>query len=139
MRWRPEIVLKRETKTRDIDYEMDYVLGSVMFKSPVSINDRDLNPIYVTVSYETLSDTHKYDVYGGKIGYKVFPGIELGITKLMEKQLAENYSLTNYDIRFKASGNTEIKAELANTSSLFDEDLSFQRREVSARSLEISG
>lgn len=116
-RFQPDMVLKREVKLRDQDYTVDYDLGYVIFKSEVPSLDKDLNPTYLIVSYETESLDKNYYIYGGRGAVKLGPDVELGVTGIREEQLAGDYKLNGADITFK-SKNNELKFEWAESGSM---------------------
>jgi len=52
-RFKSEVILESIQLTRHLDYDIDYVTGSVWFKQPVLSKDVDLNPIIIRVEYES--------------------------------------------------------------------------------------
>ncbi len=138
-RWRPEFVIDRQPKTRDLDYEIDYTMGTIRMKNPISSSDAALNPIYLIVSYEHESENEKYPVAGGRAFYKPGKNIEIGATSVKEEQMAGDYSLNALDLTLKLPGNSTMQAEWARSDSLFDEAGGYRQRNDSAHSVELKG
>lgn len=56
-------VLSSETRTRFIDYSIDYRTGTLFFREPIPVQDAQFNPIYIVVDYEV--DAGEENVTGG--------------------------------------------------------------------------
>ena len=79
----PSVILNIERQRRLTDYSIDYFRGSLIFNSPVSLSDDDLNPVSIRVTYETEeSSGEKYYVYGGEARYDVTDDISIGYREL---------------------------------------------------------
>jgi len=75
----PELLLKRETLARGIDYQIDYLSGQVFFQRLVSAFDSGLNLIQVVVTYERRGAGSSSNIYLAQ-GAKNFQslGLEVG-------------------------------------------------------------
>jgi uncharacterized repeat protein (TIGR01451 family) len=124
-RYRPDNVLSRESKSRGVDYEMDYDQGTILFKGPVPSHDGDYNPVYVVASYESKADGEKYYVYGGRGSFKIFDFLEIGATGVTEEKALGNYQLWGTDVTINLPRKTIIKAEYAQTKAIFEESSMF--------------
>ncbi|HOY69155.1 MAG TPA: hypothetical protein PLP29_19955, partial [Candidatus Ozemobacteraceae bacterium] len=137
-RWRPEFVLDRQARQRDLDYDIDYIIGVIRFKGPVPSSDASLNPVYVIVTYEHESQTRNYEIAGGRGTFRPFRDLELGVTNVLERQLAGDFRLEALDMALRLPGKTLVKAEWAKTTSLIDEMGTLDRRSDKARSIEVT-
>ncbi len=115
-------VLSRKTKSRGSDYDIDYDLGTILFKEPISSHDAVGNPIYIVTTYESRQEGLNYYIYGGRGAYKFNEYLELGATGIVEENAISNYQLFGSDMTLNLPGKTTIKAEYANTRGLFDID-----------------
>lgn len=120
-RWRPDLVLKRETKARGSDYEIDYDLGAILFKEPIPGRDGDFNPVYIVVSYESRTDGDRYYLYGGRAAFQALDWLEIGVTGVSEEKAIGNYHLLGADLTLKLPRKTIVKAEYARTKGVFEE------------------
>jgi hypothetical protein len=121
-------VISREVKSRGSDYEIDYDMGTILFKDAVSSHDPNFNPIYIIVSYESEQDGDNFYIYGGRGAYRITNWLEVGGTAVTEDKAAGDYELFGMDATLRLPFNTTLKAETAYTDSLFDIDNAFTRR-----------
>ena len=52
-RFRPEIIVSRQTLVRFIDFDLDPLSGTITFAEPDLRRDEELNPQFIIVEYET--------------------------------------------------------------------------------------
>ncbi len=119
-RKRPEHILERKRKTRGTDYVMDYDIGGILFKSAIPSYDSDLNPVFIIVSYETTGTGKKYYIAGTRAAGNLFPWLKAGFTAVREEQEIKDKTIIGADITLTFPGRTTIKAEWAQTESLFE-------------------
>jgi len=119
-RYRTDRVIKREIMVAGSDYWIDYDTGAILFKSPVPSLDISLNPVFIIVSYESDSEGEKYYIYGGRAAFNINKNIEIGLTSITEEREISDYHLLGADITIRLPKDTTIKAEWAQTRSLFD-------------------
>jgi len=121
-RLQPSRVLGREPKSRGSDYDIDYDLGTILFKAPVPSRDADGNPLCIVVTYESRQDGKEYYVYGGRGAFKVKDWLQVGATGVVEENAIRDNQLFAGDVTLKLPGKTTVKAEYAQTRALFDID-----------------
>lgn len=83
----PEIVLNRETLTRNTDYNIDYLLGTLFFQRRLATLDSALNLIQIVISYEFIVhgvQASAYDVNGEKRFSSI--GLRLGASFVNQSQ-----------------------------------------------------
>ncbi|MFA5793920.1 MAG: PQQ-binding-like beta-propeller repeat protein [Candidatus Brocadiia bacterium] len=139
------LTLSSVTKARDIDYEIDYGNGRIIFFQPVgmvqesstiiSSNILNGNPVYIKVAYEYETDALDYSkgVYGGRIAtpnigltyiqsrnnrdgvYPAFSGTAASQTD------TNDYTIGGADVNLSfpisGTGSIDIKAEYAQSES----------------------
>jgi uncharacterized repeat protein (TIGR01451 family) len=119
-RLQPSRILAKELNSRGADYEIDYGLGSLLFKAPVSSHDADGNPLYIVTTYEFRALGNKYLISGGRGAYKITNWLEAGGTSILEENAISNYLLYGGDLTMKLPRKTTIKTEYVHTQGLFD-------------------
>lgn len=124
---RPDRVLSREGKSRGSDYEIDYSMGSILFKESVPSRDSDYNPVYIVVSYESRMEGDKYYLYGGRGAFRPVPWMEIGATGIVEEQAIGDYHLLGMDLTLNLPLKTNLKVEHARTMGAFEESGIFRR------------
>lgn len=119
-RLQPDRILNKEVKSAGSDYDIDYDMGTLLFKAAIPSHDAEGNPIYIVVTYEGMGDGDKYGIYGGRASYKVSDRLTIGATGIVEENPISDYHLTATDVTLNLPFKTTVKAEYANTRSLFD-------------------
>lgn len=119
-RERPGQILSSESKSRGTDYEMDYERGAILFKAPVPSSDENMNPIYISVTYEYESDADKEFNYGTRAVVKLTKNLDLGLTGIVEENPIHDETLFGTDLTLRLPANSTLKAEIAQSDSLFD-------------------
>jgi uncharacterized repeat protein (TIGR01451 family) len=132
-------VLNRELKSRGSDYEIDYDLGTLLFKTAVPSHDAEGNPLYIVATYESAQDGNKYFIYGGRGAYKIRSWLEAGATGIVEENGISNYHLFGGDIKLNLPGSTILKAEYARTRGLFDVSSALSPEDGEGWSLDLEG
>ncbi len=68
---------------RNIDYEIDYEMGTVFFKEPVQGQSQNLNPLVIVAEYETSGATKRSVTAGGRVAAYAFGGdFEIGVSAI---------------------------------------------------------
>ncbi len=116
-RFRPELVVSTQTLSRYLDYSIDYLNGTIFFRQPVASRDENFNPQIIVAEYETLGSS-KSVTAGGRFSVKSRDQhFEVGSTLIEQGADAGNTLLGGLDLRWNASDNTRLKAEVAHTDS----------------------
>jgi len=136
-RLQPDRILARDIKSRGSDYEIDYGMGTLLFKAPVPSHDADGNPLYIVTTYECRTEGKKYLIYGGRGAFKITNWLEVGATGILEEKAVSNYELFGGDMTLKLPGKTVVKAEYVHTRSLFDIDNAWQAKPGEGWSVEL--
>ncbi len=115
-RFKSEVVLESIQLTRHVDYDIDYISGTVWFKQPVLSRDADLNPIMIRVEYEANDKADQFTVAGGRAYVKPTTDIELGGTFVSEGYLGGSNNLSGVDAKIQVTDNVDLRAEAATSS-----------------------
>lgn len=117
-RFRSEVIYSEVELTKDADYTIDYIDGTIFFKSPVQSTDEDLNPRYIIARYETQDDNTDELTYGGRVAlHGMDKRLEIGTTHIREELGEDAKTLNSVDMKLKLTDALEIKAESAITES----------------------
>ena len=118
-RFRSEVILSEVELAKDNDYNIDYIDGSIFFKSPIQSTDENLNPRYIVARYETQDDSTNDLTYGGRAAVHVLDkAVEVGTTLISEELGDDSKTLNSLDLRVQVSDQLEIKAETAITEQI---------------------
>ena len=84
-RFRPDQIIERRSMARFADYEIDYQLGTIIFRHPVNATDASFNPNVIVAEYETSADSERNITAGGRVAVRFNDGrIEIGGTFIHE-------------------------------------------------------
>lgn len=117
-RFHSEQIVETRNLQRHIDYDIDYEAGTLYFKKPVQSRDRDLNPIYITVDYETTARGEEDYTWGGRVYGRMKGGdIEIGASVVHEGQNIIENDLVGVDASIRLTDRTTIQGEWATSES----------------------
>ncbi len=112
-RLRSEVLLKTETLVRYIDYNIDYVQGTVFFNKPVSSFDFKLNPITILVEYEAGDSNDEKLTAGGRAAVKMNDAALIGVTAVREGNVGAKGELYGVDLSLQLDAKTKAVLEYA--------------------------
>lgn len=111
-----EVIIKMETLSRHVDYDIDYNAGTLYFKRPVPSKDESFNPVFIVVRYETAGSAKANPNYGGRAAVKFLDQkIEVGASHIHEETGATKGNLYGADLTVKLTPKTVLHAEAATT------------------------
>ncbi|MFK7887069.1 MAG: OmpA family protein [Gammaproteobacteria bacterium] len=116
-RFRSERVIYSQPLTRHLDYDIDYLNGTLFFKQPVPTRDRDLNPVYIVADYESRDGRDRALTAGGRVSFKFGQRVALGATALREGVVGGQGELYGADLDVQLSDVTRLRAEIATSNS----------------------
>ena len=113
-RYHPEKIIESAEKIRYIDYDINTVDGTLMFKQPVPAVDASGNPVYIIAAYEHETGTAQSLISGFRMegDYNL---IKLGSTLILEEKEPSDYSLIGTDATISPVKWIRLKGELAQT------------------------
>ena len=117
-RFRSEIVVDTRPLTPFIDYDLDYLNGTIFFKHPVPSRDENFNPVYIIAEYEVINGGASQLTAGGRTSVKLADDkVEIGASYISEGATAGDTRVAGTDLRWQIAPSTELKAEMAHSSS----------------------
>ncbi|MDX8387961.1 MAG: OmpA family protein [Ghiorsea sp.] len=116
-RFKSEVILDSVQLTRHVDYDIDYVLGTVWFKQPIMSKDSELNPVMIRIEYESDDLTDQFTTAGGRVYVKPNEKIEVGGTFISEGYLGGSNTLSGVDVKVKLNDQIQITSEVAESSN----------------------
>ncbi len=116
-RFRSEVKLDVRRLVRHVDYDIDYLAGTLFFKQPVQSKDANLNPVWIVVEYEADDRKDQFTNFGGRVSLKPVDRLELGASFVQEGQLGKDKRMGGLDATWKLAPGTEIKAEIARSDT----------------------
>ncbi|MFN7966895.1 MAG: hypothetical protein U0V87_14525 [Acidobacteriota bacterium] len=115
-RFRPEQVLQRQIKVRDLDYSLDTESGTILFRAPLAPFDRDLNPTRVVVLYESRGVRDELTA-GGRLAMHWSDRLETGLSMVREGREGGARALAGVDLNWRPAAGVEVGAEWAESQN----------------------
>ncbi|MEM7077416.1 MAG: hypothetical protein AAF513_02195 [Pseudomonadota bacterium] len=114
-RFRTERVIEEQTLTRFVDYTIDYERGTLIFKQPIASQDRNFNPTFIVVEYETDPRNGEDElVVGGRVAYRLDDqDSEVSLTYVQDDNVLSGGDLIGLDFTWQMDEQREIVAEVA--------------------------
>lgn len=113
----PSVVLSSLAQARFADYEIEPLTGRILFRSPVASVDRDLNPVFVRVTYEVDQGGEQFWVGGVDAQVKLTDRIEVGGTYVKDENPQAPFTLAGANAVAKLGEGTYVIGEVARTEN----------------------
>lgn len=112
-------VISTTTLTRFIDYDIDYLNGTLYFKQPITSRDSNFNPQFIIIDYEVDSNMNEAVTAGGRAYAKLDQAgrSEVGATYINEGAQIGDTRLAAVDTRIKLAEGTQLRAEVSRSES----------------------
>lgn len=115
-RFQSQNIVSTQTMTQYLDYDIDYVNGTLTFHEPVNSRDSNFNPTYIVAEYESNDSTDQRATMGGRGSYKPAKGIEVGATLIHDGTVGASGNLQGVDTTIHVTDKTKLRAEAAATT-----------------------
>jgi uncharacterized repeat protein (TIGR01451 family) len=106
-----ERILRVENLGRLTDYQIDYVTGTLLLKSPVPSTDLNNNPVFIVVTYESDGGGKSKSVWG--LRAETDFGIPLGLSVVQDRAQGQTFELFGADVRLRGPNGSELTGEVA--------------------------
>lgn len=116
-RFHSEVIIKTDSMTRYLDYDIDTSKGTLFFHQPIQSRDANLNPTYIVAEYEAGDAKDEKLSYGGRVAVKPSDKIEIGVSHVHEGNVGSKGDLNGADVTVNLSDKTKVRAEYANTNT----------------------
>lgn len=109
-----ERIVNSVSMTRHIDYDIDYLSGTIRFRAPVLSRSSDLDPQFIVAEYEVDGIGQRVLNAGGRVSYQSNDEkLRVGATFIHDEDGNAKTNLGGVDARYRPSIDTEVRAELA--------------------------
>ncbi|NJM51269.1 MAG: DUF11 domain-containing protein, partial [Sphingomonadales bacterium] len=113
-RLRSDRIVDETTLVRHIDYDIDYLAGTLIFRSPVLSRDSGLNPQFIIAEYEVDGVGQRVNNAGGRVRWNSKDEkLHIGATIIHDETDSDKTNLAGVDVRYAPTAATEIRAEFA--------------------------
>ncbi len=113
-RIRSNVIVGSRQLVRNIDYDIDYLNGTLIFREPILSRDSSLNPQFIVANYEVFGVGERVTNAGGRVRWQDKEGkIRIAATAIHDETDSDTTNLGGVDIIFRPGTGTEIRAEVA--------------------------
>ncbi|HYD23476.1 MAG TPA: hypothetical protein VEB68_01675 [Croceibacterium sp.] len=115
---RSDMVLERRLLSRHIDYDIDYLAGTLRFREPILSRNLGLNPQFIVADYETDGIAGRKLNAGGRLAWRTADDtLQVAATAIRDADDTRKTALIGADLRYRPTDSTEIRAEAALSDS----------------------
>ncbi|NIJ37030.1 putative repeat protein (TIGR01451 family) [Sphingopyxis panaciterrae] len=109
-----ERIVETVTLTRHVDYDIDYLAGTLRFRDPVLSRSSSLDPKFIVAEYEVDGVGQRVLNAGGRVSYRSNDEkLRVGATLIHDEDGNAKTNLGGVDARYRPGIDTEIRAEVA--------------------------
>lgn len=113
-RLRSERIVESRTLVRHIDYDIDYLAGTLRFREPVLSRSSGLDPQFIVVDYEVDGIAQRVLNAGGRTTWNnQAKTLTIGATAVHDEDDLSKTNMGGVDVKFAPTPETEIRAEIA--------------------------
>ncbi|WP_188236399.1 DUF11 domain-containing protein [Sphingopyxis sp. LK2115] len=100
--------------TRHVDYDIDYLSGTIRFRAPVLSRSSNLDPQFIVAEYEVDGVGQRVLNAGGRVSYRSDDEkLRIGATFIHDEDGNTQTDIGGIDVRYRPNIDTEVRAELA--------------------------
>ncbi|HWV59923.1 MAG TPA: hypothetical protein VN034_04670, partial [Sphingopyxis sp.] len=100
--------------SRHVDYDIDYLAGTIRFRKPVLSRSSNLDPQFIVAEYEVAGVGQRVLNAGGRVSYQSNDEkLRVGATFIHDEDGNAKTNLGGVDARYRPTIETEVRAELA--------------------------
>ncbi|MEQ1538978.1 MAG: hypothetical protein ABL928_08635 [Sphingorhabdus sp.] len=115
-RLRSDRIVERRDLVRHIDYDIDYLAGTLRFREPVLSRSSSLDPQFIVAEYEVDGVGQRVNNGGGRVKWQSQDEkLQVAATAIHDETDTDKTNLVGADIRYRPAVGTELRAEIAVT------------------------
>ena len=109
-----ERIVDRVSLSRHVDYDIDYLSGTIRFREPVLSRSSNLDPQFIVAEYEVDGVGQRVLNAGGRVRYQTKDEkLRVGATFVHDEDGNRKTNLGGVDARYRPNVETEVRAEIA--------------------------
>ena len=117
-RQRSERIVESKTLTRYIDYDIDYVGGTLRFREPVLSRSSLLDPQIIVADYEVDGVAQRVTNAGGRATWvNTAKTLTVGASGIHDETDSAKTNVGGLDLRYTPNAQTEVRAEFAHSDA----------------------
>lgn len=113
-RLRSNRIVETRLMTRYVDYDIDYVAGTIRFKQPILSRNSELDPQFIVAEYEVDGIARTHLNAGGRATWRTRDQkLQVAATGLHDATDQGSTDLAGADLHYRPNESTELRAEVA--------------------------
>ena len=112
-RFQSQNIVSTQVMTRYLDYDIDYINGTLFFKQPVTTRDAEFNPVFIVAEYESGDPSDETLTAGGRVNLKATENLLVGATLVSDGTEGGSGNLQGIDATWQLNDSTKVEAEFA--------------------------
>lgn len=105
-------ILETKTLVRNIDYDIDYIAGTLRFREPILSRSSLLDPQFIVVDYEVDGVGQRVLNAGGRATWtNKAKTLTVGATAIHDESDTAKTNMGGVDVRYTPNATTEVRAE----------------------------
>jgi uncharacterized repeat protein (TIGR01451 family) len=113
-RLRSDRIIDRRPLLRHIDYDIDYLTGTLRFREPILSRGTGLDPQFIIAEYEVDGIGERVNNAGGRVKWQSpDQKLQIAATAIHDETDSDKTNLVGADVRYRPDTKTEIRAEFA--------------------------
>ncbi len=115
-RLRSDRIVERRDLVRHIDYDIDYLAGTLRFREPILSRSSSLDPQFIIAEYEVDGIGQRVNNAGGRVKWQsADEAVRIAATAIHDETDSDKTNLVGADIRYRPAVGTELRVEFAAT------------------------
>ena len=113
-RLRSERIVESRTLVRHIDYDIDYISGTLRFREPILSRSSGLDPQFIVVTYEVDGVAQRVLNAGGRVAWtNDAKTLTIGTTAIHNEDDTAKTNVGGVDVKYQPTPQSEVRAEFA--------------------------
>ena len=113
-RLRSDRIIETRVLSRHIDYDIDYLSGTIRFREPVLSRIDGFDPQFIIAEYEVDGIGNREINAGGRVSWRNdTQKLQIGATAIHDSNDVRKTELVGVDVKYRPNLQTELRAEIA--------------------------
>jgi uncharacterized repeat protein (TIGR01451 family) len=115
-RLRSNLIVSEKLLVRHIDYDIDYVAGTLRFREPVLSRSSLLDPQIIIADYEVDGIAQRVTNAGGRAAWtNKTKTVTVGLSAIHDENDVSRTNLGGFDVKYTPNASTQVRAEIAHS------------------------
>lgn len=113
----PSLVIEIRSLARFVDYQIDWIAGTLLLREPLPSFDSNLNPMSVRITYEVETGGDNFWVAGASAKVRPVERLQIGASYVEDRNPTDRLELLSGHVAFDIDDRTRAVAEIAQSET----------------------